>query len=242
MSTTSAENTNPTTENPVQTTETPTKRASAKTYRKETIAKRLQIVKKGADNLTASAELNAAMGIYGYTSEKTAVLTALYNEAIAANSSQQKEFGEKSGAYAEFDQLYKTAAADYFNAVKIARVALKNNQDLLKILGADQVKKQTISGLFDQMQTFFDNVLSNTAAQQSLAGFGYNADRLAGLNKNYLTARAAYSRFYKEDAEAIAATKTRDEKIDALDEFYSDLLTIAKVALTGKKELMGLLY
>lgn len=213
-----------------------------KTYRKQKMAKRLDIVKRGSDNMVASQGLSEALAAYGYSRSKIAILVALYNEVIIANSAQQREFGEQGGAYSEFSKLYKTASVEYFGAVKISRVALKNNRELLEITGAHQPKKQSVSGLFDQMQTYFDNVLASREIMDILSGFGYNSERLIGMNKNYHDASDAYSRFYKEDSEAKAATRIRDEKLDAMDDFYCDLLTIAKVALAGKKELLGLLY
>jgi hypothetical protein len=53
-----------------------------------------------------------------------------------------------------------------------------------------------------------------------------------------LNAVTAYSNFYRENTEAIIATKSRDEKIEALDDFYSDLFTIAKLALVNNLQLL----
>ena len=223
---------------PAKTEETSTKHSHSKAYRKQNIAQRLAIVKRALDNCKNNPEISAPLAVFGYNSERILFFENLYNEAVEANSYQQKEFGEKFEAHAEFERLFAIAKRDYFGALSVARVAFKKQPEKLTKLGADQVKKQTISGLNDQMQTFYDNALNDESILEAMSVFSYDQKKMTGFKGNFLSSLSAYSNFYRENAESVIATKARDKKIEALDDFYSDFFTIAKLAFANNPQLL----
>jgi hypothetical protein len=221
-----------------ETKETQTKQSQSKTYKRQNVAQRLIINKRALDNIRNNPEISAQMAVFGYNSEKINYFEKLYNEAVDANSYQQKEFGEKAEAHSEFEKLFNIAKTEYIGALKVARVAFGKQPEILTKLGANQAQKHTISGLKDQMHTFYDNALQYPDIIQAMSVFSYDQNKLTGFKNNFLNAVTAYSNFYRENTEAIIATKSRDEKIEALDDFYSDLFTIAKLALVNNLQLM----
>lgn len=122
---------------PAKTEETSTKHSHSKAYRKQNIAQRLAIVKRALDNSKNNPEISAQLAVFGYNSERILFFENLYNEAVEANSYQQKEFGEKFEAHAEFERLL-LSLRDYFGALSVARVAFKNNPKSLPNL--EQIK------------------------------------------------------------------------------------------------------
>ncbi|MBL0264239.1 MAG: hypothetical protein IPQ05_10245 [Leptospiraceae bacterium] len=68
--------------------------------------------------------------------------------------------------------------------------------------------------------------------------YSYDQKKLSGFKGDFLNAVSAYSNFYRENTEAVLATKSRDEKIEALDEFYSDLITISKIAFANNSQML----
>lgn len=235
--TTTQENSNTEATAPNDTEETQTK-AKSKAYQRQNIAQRLVINKRALDNIRSSPEIAGQLAVFGYTPEKINSFEKLYNEAVEANSHQQKEFGEKAEAYAEFERLFSVSKKNYSGAVSIAKIAFKRQPEKLTRLGADQAKKQTISGLIDQIQTFYDNALADESVLQAMSVYSYDHKKLSGFKGDFLNAVSAYSNFYRENTEAVLATKSRDEKIEALDEFYSDLITISKIAFANNSQML----
>lgn len=106
--TTTQENSNTEATAPNDTEDTQTK-AKSKAYQRQNIAQRLVINKRALDNIRSSPEIAGQLAVFGYTPEKINSFEKLYNEAVEANSHQQKEFGEKAEAYAEFERLFSVS-------------------------------------------------------------------------------------------------------------------------------------
>ena len=122
--------------------------------------------------------------------------------------------------------------------VKVARVALKNNPGAVTKLSLSGTRKKSLSGWTAQATQFYKNALGDKEILTALKEFGMNEQKLkAGLNlvKAIETANLTQE---EEKGQAQAATQTKDAAIDELQDWLSDYLAIAKIALEEDPQLL----
>ena len=61
---------------------------------------------------------------------------------------------------------------------------------------------------------------------------------LTAYKNNYDTTSHLYDIYFKENSEAADATRIRDEKMEALNDFLSDIFILARIAFASKPDLL----
>jgi len=211
--------------------------SNGKRFKDLPLAEQLLIAKRAYDNTMLNPQISSAMLPFGYDNDKMAVFKELYDQAIIAHNAQVKEYGEKSEAYADFEKFFAVAKYQYSTLRKLLQVALKTDREKLDQLKINDAKKKSVSGLLDQMQVCYSNILTDRIVLEKLAKIGTNELTLQGYRSNYIAAQDAYRIFFKENSEAINATRVRDEKIDALCDFLSDFFILAQIAFANQPDL-----
>jgi len=159
----------------------------------------------------------------------------VYNTAVAAQSRQQKEFGDKVGVYTDFEKKFSTAKDNFRTIRKIAKIALRSPDQKANQLGLYDKYNKSIGSVFNAMQTFYDNAADSTVF--SLMGkFGFTETKINNYRSQFVLTRDAHNAFIKENSEAIDATNIRDERMALLDEWMMDYYSIAKIALANRPE------
>ena len=191
----------------------------------------LMSAKTMIENALSDDTVKTALAGYGYDEARLQSGKALYDEAFELDLTQKRESGEKVAATTEFNNLWAEADQQYMKTLKVARIVLKN------LYKADQaamlygVRKQSFNGWQEQAVSFYANILNDPELLEAMAGYGYPEDR---LNQEYEMVQQVIEqnlRQKKEKGESEQATRFRDQKLDQLADFVSDLRGIAKVAL-----------
>ena len=97
---------------------------------------------------------------------------------------------------------------------------------------------QVLSGWLSQARQFYLNALADSETLTKLGAYGITQAKLeAGqlLHGQVETANAAQE---KEKGDAQQATKDRDAAMDSLDEWMSDFVAIARIALEEKPQFL----
>ena len=209
-----------------------------KPFNKLPLSEQLLIAGRVLDNTIGNPQISNVMLRFGYDEQKMADFRVLYDQAIVAHNAQVKEYGEKSEAYADFNKIYAVAKYEFSTLRKLLRVALKTDKEKLNQLNVFEAKKQTVGGLLDQMQVCYKNVFGDRDVLDKLAKIGINSFTLQGYLDNYNAARLSYSVFFREDSEAVHATRIRDDKVEALCDFLSDFFALARIAFADQPELL----
>lgn len=209
----------------------PGKSSAKKHYYDSTVGGKLDMAKRETDSFS-DEDKRRIFGEYGYDDAKIRDFVEVYNQAVAANSRQMLEFGEKSDAYAEFDKLFSGAKEEFRIIKKIVKLAFRNNLQKADKLGLSRKYSKNIISIFESMQTFYDNAVADAEVMSALLTFGFTKDKTYRFRDGFIAARDAHNLFFKEHSEAVTATIFRDEKIAVLDDWMMDYYTIAKIALT----------
>ncbi len=175
---------------------------------------------------------------FGYTSAKIQQGKKLYTIAATAQLAQQHEAGGQVSATTVVNDAWETAKKTYSRMIKVTRVAFKRNSGVAVQLGLNGGRKKSLSGWLAQANQFYQNALGDKAVLTGLKEFGITEQKLkAGLAELAVVETANLVQ-EKEKGEAQAATQTRDAALDELQDWLSDYLVIAKVALEDDPQLL----
>jgi len=161
---------------------------------------------------------------------------------LGAQVAQKQEYDEQYAASQDFNMAWEAADDTYMQFIKVSRVAFKNNLNTAISLGLSGRRKSSFSGWLDQTQQFYLTVLENTDFQTALARFGITLEKLQEGKALVAAVVTAKQSKESETGEAQQATKTRDAVLDALEDWMSDFIAIARIALedTQLSETLGI--
>jgi hypothetical protein len=190
------------------------------------------------ENSLNNPTIQTYLSEYGYSKEKLQSGQQLYQTALDLQQKQRREFGEQIEATAERDQLWDIAHATYMKFVKIARVAYKNNTGIATQLGINGNRKESFSGWLLDANQFYSNTLGNDSILKTLAEYGITPTKLEAGKAEVQAVSAANLAQDKEKGEAQEATQKRDAALDALSDWMSDFVAIARIALEPEAQLL----
>ncbi len=203
---------------------------------RRSIDERLLAAQVAIDNALGDAEVLAALGIFGYDQARLQAGRALYEEAQALVNRQKAEYGDQFEATAALQAAWDEADAAYMRALKVARLALKDNPKARAAMMLGGRRKQSLSGWIEQATAFYANLLDAADLMAAMGGFGYDQVRLEAEQALVQAAVTANLTQEKEKGEAREATAQRDAKLDELDEWMSDFKVIAVLALEENRQ------
>ncbi len=173
---------------------------------------------------------------YGYDSPVVLAGRALYATAYAAQQNQKKEYGEKYGAVDTFGQARIDTYNKYMELVGLARIVFKRDRNILNQLDLVGERENSYDKLVMQMKRFYDNALASDDIINSLGRFNITADTLNAGKVLIEDMLVKYQAQLKESSEAQRATHDRDEAMEGLDDWMSDFLAVAKIALAHEPQ------
>ncbi|TRX61483.1 hypothetical protein [Carboxylicivirga sp. M1479] len=181
---------------------------------------------------------------YGYTPERMAVGESLWSTANSLNKTQQKENGEQLAATETLNKSIEAANAVYIPHLKVARIAFRDDIKYWTQLALKGKRKQSISGWLGQTNVLYTNLLNDENALGKMSEFGQTREKLEVGHQLVTKVEENLATRKKEMGEAQDATKARDKAIDDLQDWYSDYIEIARLALAGQPqylEMMGII-
>ena len=203
----------------------------------------LESVHTALTNLQSDTELSTPLGDFGYNTAKITGLFTLYNTANAAHLAQKTEYAEQFGATAAYSTARQVAHTAYIRHLTLARVVYKNNVTRTHQLGLQGDRKNSYAGWKAQADQFYAAAIAETAIQTDLSAVGITLASLQSAKALVDAADGAWHSQKKETGEAQEATQARDEALDKLQDAFSDLITVARVAFADdgqKLERMGI--
>jgi hypothetical protein len=196
-----------------------------------TVDQRLAAMQLALDALDADDAMQASLADVGYDAPRLAHGRQLYDAAANLHLHQQAEYGQQYAATDALDAAWEAADAEYARLVKIARVALKSQPGHWTTLDLVGPRKASLSGWLLQARQFYQNALAQPTILAALATYGISAGRLQAGQNLVAAVEAANVDQKRERGEAQEATLKRDNALDAMDDWYSDFIAIARVVL-----------
>lgn len=205
------------------------------------IGKLLMSSNTAISNATVDPKVYKAISLYGYTEERLQEGKLLLDNAEALSTQQAQKNGDKLGASQAMNVARKKVSDAYVPHVKIARIAMKNNKGAFQALELNGKRKRANAARLSQAKTFYTNAIANENYKTALADFGITEDKLKAALNLIKEAENARANYLKKNGEAQNATAKRNLAIEALEEWMSDFIAIARIALEGQSQLMEIL-
>ena len=205
------------------------------------IGKLLMNSNTAISNAISDSRVNKAISLYGYTAERLQEGKLLLDNAEALSTKQVQKYGDKIGASQAMTVARQKVSAAYVPHVKIARIAMKNNKGAFQALELNGKRKRANAARLAQAKTFYTNAIANESYKTALANYGITEDKLEAALNLIKEAENARANYLKEKGEVQNATAKRNLAIEALDEWMSDFIAIARIALKEQSQLLEIL-
>lgn len=182
------------------------------------------------NNALNNREILDVMNDFGYNSKALQSAKALQEETTSLHQLQKKEYGEQYEASEDLSLQLKKVKKLYMRHVKLSRIAFKSNLDAQTALLLGGRRKASFSGMINQMSTYYNNLSNNAAWVKISASVNIKKTDIEAQKKALQDLIKANEMHKVEKGEAQKATEMRDEKLDELEDWYSDFVGIAEVA------------
>lgn len=162
----------------------------------------------------------------------------LYTETMALVNEQNKEKQEQAAAYDVF-YIAQEEAADNTNATsKLVKLLGRNDKDVLNRLKVPATRSGAIAAWLDDTLSFYNRLLNEADFLTKLAPFGKDAAALTQEKDAIENLKTLRNKAIAEKGQAQEATRARNEKLDELKDYSTELRGLAQLALTDKPQLL----
>ena len=205
---------------------------------KKSLAARLLAAQVAIDNAISDSEVKSLLTELGYDDTRLNEGKTLLDTTNQLQQTQQKEYGDQFEATGALKEAWEKADKEYMRFVKVARIALKSEHALYQKLDLSGTRKKTLSGWLAQAKQFYLNALADTVVLEKMAAYGMTQAKLEAGKTQIEETETANASQEKEKGEAQQATLERDNAVDLLEDWLSDFIAIARIALEEKPQLL----
>ena len=151
---------------------------------------------------------------------------------------QKKEYQEQSLAYDKFYLEKDDVEINLNRTLKLVRVLSRNDSDLQNRLGLQNGRVSAIESWIESSIDFYNRLLNEAEFLNKITRFNVTADRLNEEKSALENLKQLRNQVVIEKGQAQEATRLRNEKLDELDDFTTELKVIAEIALEGQPQLL----
>jgi hypothetical protein len=187
-------------------------------------------------NAIGDEQIKSALQRFNYTPERIGEGIELLNLTREADARNQKEYGEQYAAGERIEMEYKEASRPYMETLGVARIALRGDREAEKALVLRGDRKQGLAEWVRDSDIFYRNLLNTERFLERMAHFGKTRDILEAEYKEVKDVEDAIAEHKREMGEAQMSTAIRDDLLEELDDWMSDFLGIARIALADQPE------
>jgi hypothetical protein len=162
----------------------------------------------------------------------------LYYETVRLVDNQKDEQQEQSLAFDTFYLAKDDAEADFKRTLKLVKVLSRNDTDLQNRIGIPRGSINAIEAWIESTINFYNRLLNETAFLTSLARFQITPERLITEKAAIENLRVLRNKTTAEKGQAQEATRLRNEKLDELNNYTTELKAIAELALENQPQLL----
>lgn len=206
---------------------------------KTSIDARLQRISISISSLKSHKQAMIYLREYNIDEGTIEIGRRLCDEATRMHTDQRILKGESEGATAVRDIAWATAKRSHGQIITIARVALRGRP--ASSLGIEGSRSRTLSAWLAQARQLHTGLEKHPEHMARLAEFGITAQRLAAARAALDALEQASAAQQRAATLAQHATAQRNAALGALEQWMSELLAVASVALAEEPQLMELL-
>ncbi len=199
-----------------------------------TIAQQLNAGQLAISNSLSDPEIQSLVAQFGYPANKLNEGKALYDCALSAVNAEKATAGARQEATRTLAQAEESARDAYQALAKVARAIFGRDKAQLNTLGLNGSTPKDTAGFLAAAYTLFDNARTLPA----LADYGYDSPKLQSERLKIAAYDTANQQQEAAKGAAQQATREQDAALPTLNAWTAQYLKIAKVALSGKPQLL----
>lgn len=194
----------------------------------------LQIVGTSISNLESNPDISAKLLEFGITPETMVTGKSLLAIATEKSQKQKREMGVQHSATTNCNKLFDLADVRFKVIHKITKIAIKE-KGLIEQLGITTLESGSFDKWAQRRIDFYSNALLIPIIQDRLAKYNITPADLTAGKKLVEDAIVANRIQIKETGVARIATAERNDAFTNLQNWYSELRQLAKLALNKEE-------
>ncbi len=200
----------------------------------QTIASQLNSAQLAISNSLSDPEIQSLVAQFGYPADKLNEGKALYDCALSAVNAEKAAAGAQQESTRVLAQAEELAHDAYQALAKVARAVFGKDKAQLNALGLNGNMPLDTAGFLAAAYTLFDNARTLPA----LADYGYDSVKLQSERTKIVAYDSANQQQEAAKGAAQQSTRDQDAALQALNDWTVQYLKIARVALSGKPQLL----
>ena len=185
-------------------------------------------------NPLSDFEIQSLVAQFGYAADKLSEGKALYDAALAAVNAEKAAAGTQQESTCLLVQAKESAHDAYQALAKVTRAVFGKDKAQLNALGLSGTMPKDTAGFLASAYALFDNARTLSA----LVDYSYDSPKLQSKRLKIAAYDTANQQQEAAKGAAQQATREQDAALQALNAWMAQYLKIAKVALSGKKQLL----
>jgi hypothetical protein len=202
------------------------------------IDKFLHAARLAVVNAAGVPPIGAALAQFGFDVGRLQEGAALLATAESLQAAQRRRYSEQYVASAALRNAWAAADKTYSAHRTLARLAFHSEPDRRVALLLHTPKKRILDPWLGQAGVFYQNLLGDSEMLAAMARYNITADLLAEAQTAVTQVALLNAAQKKEKANAQQGTRQRDAALDALNAWYVEFRTVARLALADDPQLL----
>ncbi len=195
------------------------------------------LMEVATDNLT----IREAMAEVGYSAQKLDEGEQLYQDLMALSGQHEALTKQKKQVNAQRNQLYLSLKKAYMRAVKIARIAFQDHENVRIELALDLEREKNMDVWLEQGQLFCQKLLSDFNLLTFLQGFGISREFVESLVAQFEMLKNTSTIKVSVDERLLLLTKNKKAAMVRFQRWLSDYIKMARIRFDEDPDMLILL-
>jgi hypothetical protein len=178
-----------------------------------------------------------ATGRFGYDEKRIKEGEKVYRKVMEISDAQNVAMDRKVKAHDDRRKLQASVRKKYMKMLQISRIAFDKDIIIRKALQLDGPREVSFDAWLNQVSLFTNRLINEASWADIIKSFGISRKELSALLVEVDKLRSVALECEKSKADSKKETSLKKESIKVLQEWVSDYLKIAKIALEDKPEL-----
>lgn len=210
-------------------------------YSRYKISDFVDLVSSLMEVATNNLTLREAMAEVGYSAQKLDEGEQLYQDLMALSGQHEALTKQKKQVNAQRNQLYLSLKKAYMRAVKIARIAFQDHENVRIELALDLEREKNMDVWLEQGQLFCQKLLSDFNLLTFLQGFGISREFVESLVAQFEVLKNTSTIKVSVDERLLLLTKNKKAAMVRFQRWLSDYIKMARIRFDEDPDMLILL-
>jgi len=185
-------------------------------------------------NISAKADsLKEAIGNYGYTDDRLAQGSRLYDELVEIAQQQEKKEVEKKRCFDQKAKFQIILAAENMKFLKIARIVFNKDDEAYSVLILKGARERIYNKWYYQVSVFCNNLLANPKYLEKMSSYGVNKNAVKKLKSDLEELQSLTEECSRVTANVRKLVKEKRIRTVRWQDWLSDYIKIVRIAVQG---------